>query len=149
MKILREFIREELTWNYWMRRPRNNLIPDVSDELEDRREKSYPSASKDLQGDIHRLKQSLASAIDIDGMMHAIADFGEEAKEMADDPAALSRAIRNNDIEEARRQFISGVERWEIEMEKWSQDSSSDALASEPMKSPSFGGPSISRSPGR
>lgn len=147
MKILKQFIREEATWSYWMRRPRNNNLGDVSDVLSHDREEMLASAQNDAAADVQRLRHQIAIATDISKIRDAINDFGEQPSDIASDPTAFSRAVKERDIDEIRRQLLSGLERWETEMLKWSDhdDYDTSTLSAHPMRSVKLGGNSFKR----
>lgn len=141
LRLLCEFINEEIAFNYWMRRPRNSKSPDVSAEIETQRQAVFDQVSDDAKTRVDALRHTITTSMSIKQMMGAVRSFGDSIEDSID-PAMLKRAIDDDDVDEVRRQLISGLERWEVETMKWSEHNNYDtsSLVGHPMRTPNGGG---------
>lgn len=146
--ILKQFIKEELVKPSWLRRPRGKGLADVSDQVKQWRSDMFKSAKDDVSGETDQLLRKLSSANDIKSMLKAVADFGEEPNEIALDATMLSQAIQSNDIDSARTQLTSGLQKWKTEMMKWSKEDDDSSLTGHPTRSVGAGGTTGKRSMG-
>lgn len=94
--MLRQFIREELTWNYWLRRPR-----------EDRNLKSL------VQPDPGYDRESLIRALQYAGsekkILDALVKHNVDASDVLSDPLQFSRYLRDGDIAAARNLLLKSL----------------------------------------
>jgi hypothetical protein len=147
VKLLKTFIKEELMFRYWLRRPRSNAVVDVSDEIEDQRRDVFNSTIDDVHTNVERMRHRLNTSTTVQQMKDAVSEFDERLCDIVDDQAELSRAIKLDDVDAVRNQLISSLKKWEIETTKWSMNNNYDTstLLGHPLRAVASGGSSSKR----
>ena len=112
MSLLEKFIREELTWSYWMRRPRNNQAGDISAEIEQQRADRFGPVAEDFDEIVSTLLHRIEVANTVEALEDALIKHGINAYEVVADGTMLDRAHEEGDVEELKRQILDGVETW-------------------------------------
>lgn len=112
MSLLEKFIREELTWNYWMRRPRNNQVGDVSAEIEQQRADRFAPVAEDFDDIVDTLYHRIEVASTVEALEDAMLKHGINAYDVVADGTMLDRAHEEGDVEELKRQILAGIETW-------------------------------------
>lgn len=123
------------------------MLADVSDEIEQWRQDMFSTATDDVQSNIERLRHTLSTVMSVEQMVSAVGDFGEDVNEIALDPTTFAQAVKDDDVDEVRRQLTSGLEKWETEMLKWSEQNNYDTstLVGHPSRTVKMGGSSFKR----
>jgi uncharacterized protein YeeX (DUF496 family) len=103
---LRQFIHEELTFNYWLRRPRNNLLPDYSQALDDMNKGSIELAKGDRAMSLRNVKHDIDTAFSIAEIQKIVNDARINVYDIIDDEIAFDAAVRNNDIAKVKNSII-------------------------------------------
>lgn len=133
MMTLRRFIREELTWNYWMRRPRNNMVGDVSDRIETQRQATWGDEADDFRSRAEALKHDVEVAHDIQGILSSMEDRGFDPYEVVEDMTDYGIAMEKRDVESVRDAVLRGLDRY---VGSTLSSSSSDSYDTSPMSHP-------------
>lgn len=118
MKQLKKFINEELTWNYWMRRPRNNQVRGAGPEIEATRRKQFDEIVLEFDKAIKDVIHLVKSSATIEDLENALERCGIDAYDVVADITVFDNAASEKDVIEARRQIIIGLPKWKIEMIK-------------------------------
>lgn len=145
MKLLRQYIREELITNFWLRRQKGSAMPALGDQIKKQREEVFDSASDDLETKIENLKHAIEVSNTIDEIIKAVKTASvAKISELALDPSLLSIAIKDKNLDQVKRLLLDGIKRWKDETLKWSKadDLDTTTLMGHPMRTPSLGGPS-------
>ena len=89
--LLRAMIREELTWKYWQRRPRNSNIRNVAIELDDTRRGMHNAAIEDdLLPAFEHAKKAITVASNEDELIAALEDNGFPIEAVVTDGTVFS-----------------------------------------------------------
>lgn len=130
-----------------MRRPRNDDVGNVSDEIEAQRKDVFDSTAQDFRAAVEQLKHTITTASSIKQMLAVLRDFEKPADELVTEPAALHQAIQDEDVDGVRRQLLMGLDRWSEESLKWSEVDGYDTstLSGHPMRPAAAGGVSFKR----
>lgn len=167
MKILKKFIREEfVATSSWLRRPKQGLsrVPssvsvspalmstpistiDVSDDIEQQRQSLYSSIAGDFTSSVDSLRHTLETLSDVDMLLNAMEAFGEDPRELVQDPTELDQAVRKDDVENVRRMLLNALDKWSSDKLRSSEqdDYDGDTLLGHPMRSVKGGGFSFKR----
>lgn len=114
--LLRKFIKEELAWNYWVRRPRNSLVRDVGSEIADKRRVEFDPAAQDFLQGAKELSYDIEQANSIDELEDIVFGWGVSADEVIADYTEFERYIESGDIKNVKRMLLQGVEHWKRQM---------------------------------
>ena len=150
LAILREFIVEAMTFNYWMRRPRNNHIGDVSGGIEQQRQDAFRDDVADFDESMSQLRHEIEVASDIEGLEDAMERHNCDAYDVAADPTDFEQAAERGDLEAVRRCLLMGLGKWSDDKKKAGEINNYDtsSIDSHPMVNVRAGGPSKKRSMG-
>lgn len=149
MSVLKRFIHEELTYNYWLKRPIDSM-PDVADSIADTRADVFASVSDDFEELVTKLRHDIETARDIGSMEDVLERAGFDAYDIVADVTLFDRAAEIDDIETVRREILKGVEREAGERLRGAEDDGHDTstLLGHPMRSVKAGGFSHKRAIG-
>lgn len=114
--ILRQFIKEELVWNYWVRRPRNSLVRDVGAEIADKRRLEFDPAAQDFLEGVKELAHDIKQANTLDELEDIVFGWGVSAEEVIADYTEFERYLEAGDVENIKRMLLQSVEHWKREM---------------------------------
>lgn len=106
---LKHFIREELTFTYWLRRPRNNLLPDYSQALDDMNDKSIELAKGDRALELRSVKHDIDTATTITDVQRIINDARINVYDIIDDEISFDAAVRDNDVAKVKQLIIKSL----------------------------------------
>lgn len=118
MRVLKNFIKEELVWNYWLRRPRNNIIRNVGSELEGERKRIFDDAVSGFEKFIADVKHSINIASSIHDLEDRLISFGIDAYDVAQDVTVFEDSVNNNDLPNVKLQLVNGIDSWKNKMVK-------------------------------
>ena len=117
-KILRQFIREEMTWNYWLRRPRNNQIKGLGQDIEDSRADTFKPVADNFQHVIRGLEHAIKTGSSVHDIENSVVGMGLDAYEIVSDITAFEQAVVKKDVAEVKRQLLSGLQSWASQIVK-------------------------------
>lgn len=117
-KSLRRFIREELTWNYWLRRPRNNQVKGLGQDIEASRADTFKPVADDFQQVIRSLEHAIKTGSSVHDIENAVVGMGLDAYEIVSDVTSFEQAVVQRDVAEVKRQLLGGLKSWASQIVK-------------------------------
>ena len=119
-KVLKEFINEALNeksgrdvpWNYWMRRPRNNQVRDLGNDIEDIRRDVFEPVADSFEEEVGDIRHSISLAHSISSVEDILYKKGLNVWDIVVDTTAFQNALDNEDIGEVKRQITQGIDKW-------------------------------------
>lgn len=106
---LRQFIHEELTFTYWLRRPRNNLLPDYSQAIDDMNDKSIELAKGDRALELRTVKHDIDTATTMADVQKVVNDAQINVYDIVDDEIAFDAAVRDDDVAKVKQSIIKSL----------------------------------------
>jgi hypothetical protein len=122
LETLKRFIREELVWNYWLRRPRNNQVKGAGPRIQQWRRDMYEPVADTFEEEVGQIRHAVWTATGVHDLEDRLLRKGLDAYEIAADPTLFQQAYERNDVAEMKRQVINGLERWAREVLKNTED---------------------------
>lgn len=129
MSLLREFIQlflekgshppgRDIPFNYWVRRPRNTLIRDLGDDIEQNRSDIFDEVSGSFDEVVKNLRHKISISNSITDLEDKLLKKGIDAWEIVVDVTQFQSALDNNDLPEVKRQITQGLDKWAQEAVK-------------------------------
>lgn len=118
MNTLRRFIREEMVWNYWLRRPRNNQVKGLGQDIETSRADTFKPVADDFQQVIRGLEHAIKTGSSVHDIENSVVAMGLDAYEIVTDVTEFERAVVAKDVAEVKRQLLSGLTAWASQIVK-------------------------------
>ena len=115
-----------MKWNYWVRRPRNSMMPDVSDELRDQRVGRFNDVAQSFKAQVDALEHAVIVATTMDELEDALAATNVDAYDIVADESQFEDAVRAGDVEGAKRQLRVGIKGWARETTRAEPDGDND-----------------------
>lgn len=122
MKKLRQFIREEIVWNYWMRRPRNVNNVDANTNIETQRSSIFADVVIDFKKMIKSIEHTIKTSTSISDIENSLIRVGLDAYEIVSDTTVFDDAVIDKDVDEVKRQLIAGLKVWSPQIIKNTMD---------------------------
>lgn len=148
-KIIRLLLREELVWNYWMRRPKDDMgIGDVSQSIDVQRKLVHDSFADDFEQHGNELMHALEVASDIRSLENELTSRHIDVYELVPDAIEFDRCVEHDDVEGVRAQLIGAVQSWIDDELAPNDDDDTTGLTAHPMRKIPGASPSLKRSMG-
>lgn len=112
MSLLKQFIQEVYVFNYWMRRPRNSIPPDLSNPLEQDRSNRYQDAVLDFGDRVKQLEQAISNANSMQELHLNLHSFDVDPLDLVADPSVFD----TDDYVLIKNSMLVGLDRWHKKM---------------------------------